>query len=337
MATTSQNPTTTNPHASTAGSTPALAYVVVEHKHSAECWNYFEKVKLKNGVFKAKCVNCEKLLATGGNSTLTRHVTSCTSKMSPEATQSQIGPTGYTWNYDQALQRDMQMKLIISQGYPFNHFDNDGTTNYIHRGLQPKYQKVSRITIRRDAIKGTLEDEDRSTRMFNESLNALFQHYELLNGSRPREVAPRVGSSFMDIILSQAISRKKSRTIGASSELTKYSQTDFGSLLSQQSFNILEFWKSQAPYYPIMAAMARDFLTVQASTVASESAFSFSGRVLNERRSSLSPQSLEVCICYKDHLDAERRQQDTESIEESLEEIEEEIWEYDEDQDENQV
>ena len=40
----------------------------------------------------------------------------------------------------------------------------------------------------------------------------------------------------------------------------------------------------------------RDILTVQASTVASESAFSFSGRVLNERRSRLSPQSLEVCI-----------------------------------------
>lgn len=66
-----------------------------------------------------------------------------------------------------------------------------------------------------------------------------------------------------------------------------------------------------------MAAMARDILTVQASTVASESTFSFSGRILNERRSRLSPQSLKNCICYKDHSDAERRLQDVISVEDS--------------------
>lgn len=69
----SQNPatTSTNPHISTAGSTPAIGYEVVEYKHLAPCWSYFKKVKLDNGVFKAKCINCGKLLATGGNSTLT--------------------------------------------------------------------------------------------------------------------------------------------------------------------------------------------------------------------------------------------------------------------------
>lgn len=61
---------------------------------------------------------------------------------------------GIIWSYDQALQRNLQMKLLISQRLSFNHFDNDGMTNYIHHGLQPKYQKVSRITIRRDVIKG---------------------------------------------------------------------------------------------------------------------------------------------------------------------------------------
>lgn len=38
----------------------------------------------------------------------------------------------------------------------------------------------------------------------------------------------------MDSILSQEITRKKLRTIGASSEHAKYSQTDFDSILSQQ-------------------------------------------------------------------------------------------------------
>ncbi|KAK8965717.1 hypothetical protein KSP40_PGU020154 [Platanthera guangdongensis] len=49
-----------------------------------------------------------------------------------------------------------------------------------------------------------------------------------------------------------------------------------------------------------MTYMTRDLLTIQASTVASESVFSLSGRVLNERRSRLSEESLEICICYKD-------------------------------------
>ncbi|GJT85454.1 putative transcription elongation factor SPT5-like protein 1 [Tanacetum coccineum] len=39
----------------------------------------------------------------------------------------------------------------------------------------------------------------------------------------------------------------------------------------------------------ILSAMARDLLTVQASTVASESAFSISGRIISERRSRLTP------------------------------------------------
>ncbi|GJW56188.1 RNA-directed DNA polymerase, eukaryota [Tanacetum coccineum] len=44
--------------------------------------------------------------------------------------------------------------------------------------------------------------------------------------------------------------------------------------------------------------------SVQASSVASKSAFSTSGRVLSIRRTRLTPASLEMCMCLKDHLDA---------------------------------
>ena len=46
--------------------------------------------------------------------------------------------------------------------------------------------------------------------------------------------------------------------------------------------------------------MARDLLTPPASTVASESAFSIGGRVLEERRSRLSPDMLDCLMCLKD-------------------------------------
>ncbi|GJU78070.1 zinc finger BED domain-containing protein RICESLEEPER 2 [Tanacetum coccineum] len=65
--------------------------------------------------------------------------------------------------------------------------------------------------------------------------------------------------------------------------------------------------------------MARDLLSVQASTVASKSAFSTSGRVLSIRRTRLTPTSLEICICLKDHLDAAERIQHIASLEDRLE------------------
>ncbi|KAK1403719.1 hypothetical protein POM88_003324 [Heracleum sosnowskyi] len=127
-----------------------------------------------------------------------------------------------------------------------------------------------------------------SIQKFNQTLNAFYDHYETLYGAKPRDIPVETGSS-RDVALQLAISREQS--------------------------DILEFWKTRSCHYPVMAIMARDILIVQASTVASESAFSFSGRILNERRSRLSPSSLEVCICYKDHLDAEERIQDVDSAE----------------------
>ena len=47
-----------------------------------------------------------------------------------------------------------------------------------------------------------------------------------------------------------------------------------------ENFNILEWWKANAPKLPTLAKMARDVLTVPATTVASESTFSVGGRVL---------------------------------------------------------
>nr|GFA56377.1 zinc finger BED domain-containing protein RICESLEEPER 2 [Tanacetum cinerariifolium] len=56
--------------------------------------------------------------------------------------------------------------------------------------------------------------------------------------------------------------------------------------------------------------MAMDLISVQASSVASEFAFSTSGRVFSIRRTRLTPASLETCMCLKDHLDAKERKQD---------------------------
>nr|GEY89460.1 zinc finger BED domain-containing protein DAYSLEEPER-like [Tanacetum cinerariifolium] len=62
--------------------------------------------------------------------------------------------------------------------------------------------------------------------------------------------------------------------------------------------------------FPVLSRMAMDIISVQAFSVASESTFSTSGRVLSIRRTRLTPASLEMCMCLKDHLDAKKRKQD---------------------------
>nr|GFA30132.1 putative AC transposase [Tanacetum cinerariifolium] len=61
--------------------------------------------------------------------------------------------------------------------------------------------------------------------------------------------------------------------------------------------------------------MAIDILSVQATSVASKSVFSTSGRVLSILRTRLTPASLDMCMCLKDHLDAQERKQDKSTLE----------------------
>lgn len=68
------------------------------------------------------------------------------------------------------------------------------------------------------------------------------------------------------------------------------------------SVDVLEFWKSQQFRYPDLTKLARDVLCVPVSTVASESAFSLGGRVLDQYRSSMSPPIVEALICTRDWL-----------------------------------
>ncbi|GJY69501.1 zinc finger BED domain-containing protein RICESLEEPER 2 [Tanacetum coccineum] len=67
--------------------------------------------------------------------------------------------------------------------------------------------------------------------------------------------------------------------------------------------------------FPVLSRMAMDILSVQATSVASVSAFSTSGRVLSIRRTRLTPASLEMCMCLKDHLDAQGHKQDKSTLE----------------------
>ncbi|KAJ0466476.1 putative transcription factor/ chromatin remodeling BED-type(Zn) family [Helianthus annuus] len=113
------------------------------------------------------------------------------------------------------------------------------------------------------------------------------------------------------------------------SELESYTATNvLGGMTSLQefkTFDIFAWWKKNESQFPILAAMARDLLTVQASTLASDSAFSVIGRVLPRVRRNLDPFMMEMCICLKDYLDGVERAQHCSSFEGDITSAEQEL------------
>ncbi|XP_043717699.1 zinc finger BED domain-containing protein RICESLEEPER 2-like [Telopea speciosissima] len=67
-------------------------------------------------------------------------------------------------------------------------------------------------------------------------------------------------------------------------------------------YDMLAFWKANGLRYPDVARMARDVLAIPVSTVASESAFSVGGRVIDKYRSKLLPTNAEALICLRDWM-----------------------------------
>ncbi|XP_070047045.1 zinc finger BED domain-containing protein RICESLEEPER 2-like [Nicotiana tomentosiformis] len=84
------------------------------------------------------------------------------------------------------------------------------------------------------------------------------------------------------------------------SELDVYLEESL--LPSTPSFDSLSWQKTNGLKFPTLQKMARDLLAIPVSTVASESAFSTSGRLISPHRSRLHPTTLEALVCARTWL-----------------------------------
>jgi hypothetical protein len=62
----------------------------------------------------------------------------------------------------------------------------------------------------------------------------------------------------------------------------------------------LNWWHEHKLSYPILSILARDVMTVPVSTISSESAFSTTGWIIEERRQRLGPEMVEMLALMKD-------------------------------------
>nr|GEV74296.1 zinc finger BED domain-containing protein RICESLEEPER 2 [Tanacetum cinerariifolium] len=178
----------------------------------------------------------------------------------------------------------------------------------------------------------------KSESYFKESLEGLYNLYYAKYGNPTQSSQTSSGATLSKASGENNYSRllnglkahtKKARTDPTmSSEYERYVNSDFVTHLHPKefaTFDVLGFWKEKETMFSVLSCMAMDIISVQASSVASESAFSTSGRVLSIRRTRLTPTSLEMCMCLKDHLDAKGRKQDKSPLEIPLD-FEEDIF-----------
>ncbi|GJU85739.1 zinc finger BED domain-containing protein RICESLEEPER 2-like protein [Tanacetum coccineum] len=167
----------------------------------------------------------------------------------------------------------------------------------------------------------------RSVDYFHESFQGLYNMYYTKYGSHQTQSTTAEGSSSqksrdpLSRMVHGLTQHKQKKARGdpiMSSEYEQYIKTDFVRGLQPkdyESYDVLGIWKTKENQFPVLSRMALDILSVQASSVASESAFSTSGRILSIRRTRLTAESLEMCMCLKDHLDAHERRQHTTPLE----------------------
>ena len=70
------------------------------------------------------------------------------------------------------------------------------------------------------------------------------------------------------------------------------------------NFEVLGWWKDNSSRFQLLSKVAEDMLAVSASTIASGSAFSTGGRIVDPFRSSLSPLMVQNLVCAQNWLQA---------------------------------
>ncbi|KAL0711595.1 hypothetical protein Bca4012_018573 [Brassica carinata] len=69
-----------------------------------------------------------------------------------------------------------------------------------------------------------------------------------------------------------------------------------------REFHVLSWWRRNSTKYPVLSELVKDVVAVQVSSVASESAFCISGRILDLYRSYLTPYMIESLTCTQQWL-----------------------------------
>ncbi|KAI3912150.1 hypothetical protein MKW92_037359 [Papaver armeniacum] len=156
-----------------------------------------------------------------------------------------------------------------------------------------------------------VRDLEREVNKVRSNITALFNEYYTLSSSRASNSsatqnlgiqnggnsASQEGSEFFQEYV--ATQERGGDVLSDLSELDEYLSESYRGCVNLP-LDILNYWKNHEQRFPVLSRMAGDILSIPISTVASESAFSIGGRVIDRFRSSLLPENAEALITTRD-------------------------------------
>ncbi|XP_078156069.1 zinc finger BED domain-containing protein RICESLEEPER 2-like [Carex rostrata] len=149
-----------------------------------------------------------------------------------------------------------------------------------------------------DEYKKRLEDVRSSLRKCYDDYASMCNVDRATSGGSPQVESSSLGKRKFDMKLSEFKFQKRHMR-PRRSELDNYLEEAVVEC-DEENFDILQWWKRNSDLYPTLAKMERDFLAVQVSTVASESAFSAAGRLTDHSRNSMNAKTIQALICSRD-------------------------------------
>ena len=96
-----------------------------------------------------------------------------------------------------------------------------------------------------------------------------------------------VGYKRMDVRYKQKLNETGVREKKDELETYLKESVEHPDLMIGTEYDVLSWWRKNSVKYPVLSEIARDVLALQVASVASESAFSTSGRLLEPHRSCL--------------------------------------------------
>jgi hypothetical protein len=126
--------------------------------------------------------------------------------------------------------------------------------------------------------------------------------YILSNNEEVRSGTTSMGSSKSKTTFIQNFHsiRASQNSMQCKTEIEQYFLEDVETL--SENFNILMWWKVNSTKFSVLAEIARDVLAIPITTVASDSAFSIGGCVIDPFRSSLAVKTVEALVCTQNWL-----------------------------------
>ncbi|CAL5354556.1 unnamed protein product [Camellia sinensis] len=289
-------------------------------------WDHFDKVIGEDGKRRAVCKYCFKEYMadsrTHGTSNLRSHTPNCKqfpnndkdgqqtlSFKSKQNVEEGVEVVATSFSFE-ACKRALAEMVIIDE-LPFRFVEGVGFKRFcnVAVALDPTKKIAYLEFCFTNIFHGEKRKVDEMVNKIVSCLTRLYNHYATIYSSnesvsRVTEVETMVIDE--DDLDSQMESQFNSYlegrfTSGSKSELDKY-LGEVEHFAKNQTFEILEYWKNNATKYRVLSQIAKDVLAMPISTVASESAFSTGGRILDPFRSSLAPSMVEALVCTQNWL-----------------------------------